>query len=48
MDVVGKVRNALGFNAERALPTPVHQLICDGLLFTEDHAEAWFLSLIHI
>lgn len=42
MDVVEKVRNALGLNTERALPTPVHQLICDGLLFTEDHTEAWF------
>lgn len=42
MGVIEKVRNALGFNTERALPMPVHQLICDGLLFTEDHAEAWF------
>jgi SLV.15 len=36
------VRNSLGINAERFAPLPRHQLITDGLLFTETAVEAWF------
>lgn len=42
MKFLDNVRSSLGINAERFAPLPRHQLITDGLLFTETAVEAWF------
>lgn len=42
MGFLENIRNSLGINAERFAPLPKHQLITDGLLFTETAVEAWF------
>lgn len=42
MGFLESFRNTLGLNAERSAPMPIHELITDGLLFTQTAAEAWF------
>lgn len=43
MGLLESFRNTLGLNAERSAPMPIHELITDGLLFTQTAAEAWFV-----
>lgn len=42
MNFLESVRSTLGMNAKRSAPMPIHELITDGLLFTQTAAEAWF------
>ena len=42
MSIFSKVKSAFGFDNARTAPAPAYHTICDGLIVTALHAEAWF------